>query len=140
MCLAGKLVVQGQVATVAPGQLLYVTDAVSLKRFLVDTGSSYSIYPFKPSACVSKPTGPMLELPNKQVVPTYGEKVMSVCFSGRTFVWSFVLADISFPIIGADFLKYFRLIVDLFSGLMLDLKTMQTLRFAPFFRWERNCI
>jgi transposase InsO family protein len=129
VCSFGKLTVQGQLTAVAPGQLLYVKDAVSCLKFLVDSGSSYSIYPC--GTPHGSPTGPMLQLPNKQLVPSYGEKVLTVEFSGKTYVWSFLLADISFPIIGADFLRYFKLLVDLSTGLMLDLKSMQTLRFAP---------
>ncbi len=32
---------------------------------------------------------------------------------GRRMWWNFVLANIAFPIVGADFLKHFGLVVDL---------------------------
>ena len=38
---------------------------------------------------------------------------MHVAAGGRTFSWTFLLADVALPIIGADFLKHFGLLVDL---------------------------
>ena len=43
--LAGKLGVRGLVNAVAPCQLVYITDQLSQRRFLVDTGAAYSILP-----------------------------------------------------------------------------------------------
>ena len=43
--LAGKLGVRGLVNAIAPGQLVYITDQLSQRRFLVDTGAAYSILP-----------------------------------------------------------------------------------------------
>ena len=38
---------------------------------------------------------------------------MHVAAGGRRFSWTFLLADVALPIIGADFLKHFQLLVDL---------------------------
>ena len=38
---------------------------------------------------------------------------MHVAAGGRTFSWTFLLADVALPIIGADFLKHFGLLVNL---------------------------
>jgi hypothetical protein len=38
------------------------------------------------------------------------------------FSWRFLLAAVSFPIIGADFIKHYGLIVDLASNLILSPK------------------
>ena len=43
--LAGKLGVRGLVNAVAPGQLVYVTDQLSNRRFLLDTEAAFSILP-----------------------------------------------------------------------------------------------
>ena len=38
---------------------------------------------------------------------------MHIAASGRRFTWSFLLSDVAMPIIGADFLRHFGLLVDL---------------------------
>lgn len=101
-------------------------DGVSAKRFLVDTGSVYSIFPCK----FGTPTGLSLKLPNGQVLPSFGEKIFSMSFSGQNFVWNFVLADVDFPILGADFLRYHGLLVDLAAGQLIDAKSLKTFQFA----------
>jgi hypothetical protein len=54
---------------------------------------------------------------------------MSLQFHGRHFEWTFLLAEVHQPILGADFLKFFKLVVDMDAGQLLDLATMQ--RFGP---------
>ena len=41
---------------------------------------------------------------------------MHVAAGGRRFTWPFLLADVAMPIIGADFLRHFGLLVDLRCG------------------------
>jgi hypothetical protein len=45
---------------------------------------------------------------------------MRLTFGRRRFVWPFLLAAVRFPIIGMDFLKHFRLLVDPSKGVLLD--------------------
>jgi hypothetical protein len=51
--------------------LVHVLDQVSKRRFLVDTGASYSIFPHWSS---SPPTGPLLAGPSGTAIPCWGEK------------------------------------------------------------------
>ncbi|GFW72704.1 retrovirus-related Pol polyprotein from transposon opus [Trichonephila clavipes] len=41
----------------------------------------------------------------------------------RPFIWTFIIADVSSPIIGADFLKHFNLLIDLKKKRLVDVKT-----------------
>jgi hypothetical protein len=41
---------------------------------------------------------------------------MTMTFGGKSFSWSFLLAAVDFPILGADFLSHFGLLVDLQKG------------------------
>ena len=43
----------------------------------------------------------------------WGRRTCSVCTCTREFSWSFLLAPVAFPILGADFLSNFRLLVDI---------------------------
>jgi hypothetical protein len=94
--LAGKWRRQGQLNAVAPGELLHLSDKLSGRRFLVDTGTSYSIFPHQSSQPVC---GPILKGPGGQTIAYWGEKQLPVQFSGCHFTWTFVLAKVEFPII-----------------------------------------
>ena len=53
--MEGKLGVRGLVNAVSPSQLVYVTDQLSKRHFLVDTGAAFSILPHRSSV---QPSGP----------------------------------------------------------------------------------
>ena len=92
------------------GQLALLVDEVSQQRFLVDTGSSYSILPQKSQRPRS---GPRLCSADRSPIACWGGPKVHMEAGGRTFSWTFLLADVALPIIGADFLKHFGLLVDL---------------------------
>ncbi len=56
MCLARKLVGPAGLNAVAAGQLAHMLDQTSDRRFLVDTGSSFSILPFSSSLPATGPS------------------------------------------------------------------------------------
>jgi hypothetical protein len=118
----GKLTARGRVNAVAPGFLLYLHDDISHRRFLVDTGASFSIFSFVDS---SRPTGPLLTGPSGKQIPCWGSKNLSVCFGRRQFTWTFLLAGVSFPIIGVDFLQHFHLLVDPSGRRLVDSRWRQ---------------
>ncbi len=55
--LAGKLVAQGCLNAVTPGQLVHIVDQLMGRRFLINIGASYSIFPHRST---SPPSGPLL--------------------------------------------------------------------------------
>jgi len=57
--------------------------------------------------------GPCLVKADKKLVACWGEREQTNHMGGRAFTWKFLLAAVSFPIVGADFLRKFRLMVDL---------------------------
>ncbi len=109
MQLGGKLTQRGFLNAVTPRRLVHVLDQLSNRRFLVDTGASYSIFPHSSS---SPPTGPLLAGPSGTSIPCWGEKEFTLSFSGNLFKWTLLLADVKFPILGVDFLRHHRLLVD----------------------------
>ena len=123
--LAGKLGVRGLVNAVAPGQLVYVTDQLSNRRFLVDTGAAFSILPHQSSG---HPTGPSLAGPDGRPLACWGDKPVHLLLDGRRFQWTFLLAAVQCPIIGVDFLRAHHLLVDLFNNRLLDLSTFRFLK------------
>jgi hypothetical protein len=107
VCLAcgpGKLKSQGLVAAYSPGQshvspgcLFFITDNSSGKKLLVDTGSAYSILPYKSRR---RPDGPPLWSAGGQRICCWGSCSRDLLLSGIKNTWSFLLADVSFPIWG----------------------------------------
>jgi hypothetical protein len=90
-----------------------VLGSSSCLKFLVDTVASYSLFPHKSTQF---PFSPILKTPNGMAIPSWGESVKPMAFDNKCFTWSFLLADIEFPILGADFLIHFKLVVDLANG------------------------
>ena len=93
------------------GRLALLVDEASQQRFLVDTGSSYSILPHKSKQPTS---GLRLCTADRSPIACWGDRRLHVAAGGRRFTWTFLLADVAMPIIGADFLRHFDF------GLLVD--------------------
>ena len=89
--------------------LLYLVDVASSKQYLMDSGSAFSILPHKSSA---EPTGPHLMTVDGKPLTCWGRRMCTVRTRTRECLWTFLLAPVAFPILGADFLSNFRLLVD----------------------------
>ncbi|GFU66299.1 retrovirus-related Pol polyprotein from transposon opus [Trichonephila clavipes] len=80
--------------------------------FLVDTGSDLSLLP---ALEYHKRHPPQLTLfaANSSTINVYGQKTLSLDLNvRREFIWTFLLASVKTPILGADFLHYFELVPD----------------------------
>ncbi len=120
----GKLAARGCLNAIAPGPLVHVVDQNSKRRFLVDTGASFSIFPHHSARA---PFGPTLFGPAGKIIPSWGETTLTLSFNGRRFQWTFLLAAVSFPIICVDFLRHFKLLVDPASNRLVDPHTCETI-------------
>lgn len=102
---------------------LFLTDRSTGTTYLVDTGADVSVIP--PSFQQKRhPTDSQLFAANGSSIKTYGERLLTVDFGlRRQFKWIFVIADITKPIIGADFLHHFDLLVDLKRKRLCDRST-----------------
>ena len=89
----------------------YATDGRSKTKFLVDTGASKSLLPrsFRASPGV---TGESMRAANDSLIQTYGTRDLRVTFDGVEYTWTFTVADVFAPILGADFLETHNLLVD----------------------------
>ena len=108
--LSGRVVAAAATNLGRPGRLALLVDVESNSSFLVDTGSVYSIIPHHSS---DKPTGPAITTANGKPIQCWGTVVKTVTVGRTRFKWTFLLAAISFHIVGADFLENFGLMVDL---------------------------
>ena len=117
LLLAGKLIARGSLNAVTPGQLVHIKDDCENRRYLIDTGAAFSIFPHQSS---SPSSGPLLSGPDGKRIRCWGEKRLQLSFNGRRFSWTFLLADVKFPIIGVDFLRHFQLLVDPAKNELVD--------------------
>jgi hypothetical protein len=90
----------------------------------VDTGAAYSIFPY---SSPGKQSGPRLKGADGLHIPCWGERRFSLTFHGRLFVWPFLQAKVQFPIIGVDFLRHFKLLVDPAANHLVDIVSTQLL-------------
>lgn len=68
-----------------------------------------------------------LSAANSTAINTFGRRRLSLDLNlRRVFDWSFIIADVARPILGADFLSHFGLIVDLSAKTLIDPTTNLT--------------
>lgn len=104
---------------------LFIIDQGTKEEFLIDTGSDLCVYPRTRVKGRIMKTAYEMFAANGSTVNTYGIRTINLDLGlRRTFRWKFIIADVSKPIIGADLLSHFGLLVDLKNRKLLDQKTM----------------
>ena len=116
MFLVGKLVFrQEDVRTLPAGPstsspLIYLQDSLSSRRFLIDSGASVSVFPDPGSS--GGDSGVKLLTADSSSLSCSGSRVIPLRFGSHRFEWPFQLAPVAVPILGADFLKHYNLLLD----------------------------
>uniref|UniRef100_A0A5S6QIV2 RNA-directed DNA polymerase n=1 Tax=Trichuris muris TaxID=70415 RepID=A0A5S6QIV2_TRIMR len=115
-------------ATSRKVHLLYARDRNSGRRFLVDTGAELSVVPptgIQTRTAVS--TRPLVAA-NNSTIKTYGTCPLQLhFFPHHHFNWTFTVADVSQPLLGADFLRAHSLLVDIENQRLVDAKTFTSI-------------
>jgi hypothetical protein len=106
----------------ALGGLIFLQDSISKQQFLVDAGAAISVFPHRSSAATS---GPLLAGADGKPISAWGKVTKKLNFGLHTFIFSFILAAVSKPILGIDFLSAHRLLVDPFSQAMLFASSLE---------------
>ncbi|CAG4986453.1 unnamed protein product [Colias eurytheme] len=97
----------------SPGRRLFVTDPNSKNKFLIDTGSDLCCFPRRLLKGPLFSADYELSAANGSNIKTYGNIPLHLNLGlRRDFRWNFVIADVSTPIIGSDFLSYYNLLPD----------------------------
>ena len=129
MHLAGKLAGQAAIAATAghgpPGRLMLLVDSSSKLSFLVDTGAVFSVIPHSSSLPAE---GPHITNASGTPIACWGSREQVVHVGGLSYKWIFLLAAVAFPILGADFLGNFDLLVDLHRCRLIDGKTRKAIK------------
>jgi hypothetical protein len=88
---------------------LFITDRVSKRRFLIDTGSDLCVFPRKLVPGRRERVNYDLFAANGSTIPTYGWIPVSLNLGlRRDFTWRFVEADVQTAIIGTDLLSHLK--------------------------------
>lgn len=105
--------------------LLQVAVSISTKKieFIIDTGASISIIPYELVKHLDlKPTPVSITTANGNALQIYGEVSLQLDVRKlrRSFRWTFVAANTTNPLLGADFLSNFNLLVNCRTGTIQD--------------------
>lgn len=104
-------------------RLFYVTDKSTGTRYLVDTGAEISVFPAS-AKDKSNPVWFTLRAANQTSIPAFGELSLTLNLGlRRVFRWLFIKANVAKPILGADFLSYYSLLVDVKNRRLIDTHT-----------------
>lgn len=99
---------------------LCIYDTETRERFLVDTGAEISVLSAKNKQRLT-PSTYKLYAANNTPIHTYGERTIQLNLGlRRSFVWTFIVADVKTSILGADFLRHYKLLVDLHRKKLRD--------------------
>ena len=95
--------------------------------YLIDTGAEISVLPPRPGDRLNASDGIKLQAANGSSIRTFGDRSVQLDLGlAKAFTWKFTIADVSKPIIGADFLRYFGLLVDVGRKRLMDAETFLT--------------
>lgn len=102
---------------------------------MIDTGADISVLPrtnqVMKNTITSDNCPTTLYGANGTTIRTYGTRTLDLQFGlRRDMKWKFIIADVSRPIIGADFLHHFNLSVNLKKGTLTDQATGLQIRGA----------
>ena len=111
--------------------LSYYTSQTNTTRqcnYLIDTGAAVSVLP---KSCANRSSDAAclpLFAANNNIKNTYGtsRRVVDVCLK-QDYAWTFIAANVKQPIIGADFLIHYSLLVELNSCCLRDMRTGLTI-------------
>ena len=129
--MGGKLTRQAAIAATAgpgiPGQLMLLVDKLSKLSFLVDTGAVFSVIPHSSSQPAN---GPHITNASGSPIACWGTREQLINVGGNQYKWTFLLAAVAFPILGADFLGHFDLLVDLHRCRLINGKTRNSIKLS----------
>ena len=113
LCMASKRAGEPQVMTAVAGLkdcLLFVLDKMTKWRFLVDKGAEVSVVPVTGLESRTVKSGPVLLAANGSKIKSFGTRKLILHFN--SYHWEFVVAQVNKPLLGADFLRANKLLVD----------------------------
>lgn len=106
---------------------LLMNDKNTNYTFLIDSGSVVTVLPREFIKKNLNKQSFTLYAANTTEIGTFGEKILTLDLGlRRQFRWPFIIAAVKTPIIGADFIAHYGLLIDLKNQCLIDLVTNLT--------------
>lgn len=100
---------------------LFIVDQIREVRCLVDSGSDITVIPLSLAETVNNQVAYVVVAANGEEIRVHGTKIITFDLGFNiVFNWNVIVADVAYPMIGADFLKHFHLIPDLTKRLLIS--------------------
>ena len=111
---------------------VFVKDSLSDMEFLIDSGSTVSIIPLSYVDNEEPATSRNLFALNVTEVKTYGKRnsTIDIGLSQREMELNFIVTDTVTAIIGADFLSYYKLAIDVGAKRLIETEKPNVLKLA----------
>ena len=93
--------------------LFYVWDRQSKPNFIIDTGAEISELPATRLDRQKGQSAQILLAANGSKITTFGSRAVTIDLPQGKFKWTFVIANVAQPLLGADFLRAHSLLVDM---------------------------
>ena len=101
-----------------------IKDHHSSKDVLLDTGAQVTLWPATAAERLHpEDTTERLEAANGTRIPTFGKRQVTFQFGRSRYQWNVILAKVSRPLIGTDFLRHHRLMVDVVNNQLVHMDT-----------------
>ena len=103
-------------------------------RFRIDSAADVSVYPVSHDMSNSTPKTQSLIAANGTQITTWGRKNIKLHFgvgNGRAFTQEFYVANVTEPILGADFFINNKLVIDLANSCLLDIHDATSIKIIP---------
>ena len=108
--------------------------------FLVDTGAAISVYPATGLDSKEDSSTSVLVAANGTPIETFGKHFFQVSIGELTVSWPFLLARVTRPILGADFLLHTGFLVDVKHKRLVQPETWDTAQLRPDVGADRVCL
>ena len=96
-----------------PAQLGLIIDDISRRRCLLDTGSQVYLWPPSPSSSRLPVSRVRLTAANGTPIKAFEQLTWQIKIGGKSYSFIFLVAQVSRPILGPDFLQRFNMMIDL---------------------------
>ena len=120
--------------------LMFAVDSRDDTKYLIDSGAVWSIVPPTTQQRADGPNAWRLQAANGSEIPCFGLTEREICIGDRQFPFTFIVADVQQPIIGADFLSHYYLAPNLRDRSLIDLNDFSVIPVQYDKNTPRQCI
>ena len=110
--------------------LFFLHDNITGQQFLVDTGATVSAIPPTQWDLVNGTKGPQLAAANGSQIETFGTRMITLHIGSETYSWPFIVAKVTRPLLGADFLCNAGLMVDVKNKRLVNSTTFESVKMS----------